>query len=185
MNQYTVIKAFDNHVAGETITADPAVGNKLARQGLVTLADEYVEKLVDIRWKNECLEIYNTQTGAVLLRIPGGGLTSLTLDIVGNLTGLYFGQVSTYIGDGAIAVTNKAAILNGADNTCAMTLADGIEGQEIIIKALDVTNACTVIPANFADGTTITFTDQYSAVRLFFDGTDWNIAETYLTVGVA
>lgn len=220
MNQYRVIKAFGNRAAGEIITVDSAIGKKLVKQGLVTLADEYVEKLVDMRWKNECLEIYNTQTGFVLLRIPGGGLTSLTLDITGDLngdvtgdltgnvtgdvtgdltgdvtgnvqgnvtgdlTGRLFGDVTTYNTDGAIALTDLVALLDGSASTCAMTLADGTEGQITTIKTVDVTNACTITPTNLMDGASISLPAAKDAVTLVFDGTDWQVINLKGTAAV-
>jgi hypothetical protein len=194
LNQYTVLRQYTDPIhgllqAGEIVTMDADRGTKLAKMGFVALQDEYVKKLVNLRWVNEGLEVYNTQTGAVLLRIPPAGLTSLALDIVGNLTGnttgLNFGAVNAYAADGNIAITDRVAILDGSLDTCEMTLADGVEGQEIVIKAVDVTNTCSVAPDSLSDGSTITFTDQFSAVRLVFDGTDWHIAGIYLTVGVA
>ena len=194
MNRYLVLKEFididgSKRSAGEIVNMSAERGAKLTSMNLVTLHDEYIKNLVDLRWINETLEVYNRLTGAVLLRIPPGGLTSLSLDIIGNvagdLTGQVFGQVSTYAADGQIALTDLHAKLDGALATCNMTLADGTEGQVITIKAIDVTSACTLVPANLADGTTITFTTQYAAVTLLFDGVDWNVISVYGTVGVA
>ncbi|MDD4780354.1 MAG: hypothetical protein PHT02_07100 [Tissierellia bacterium] len=202
MNTYTVIKAFTDvdgipKPIGSTITTTSARGVKLIKQGYVTVSDIYVEKLVDFRWVKESLEVYNKQTGAVLLRIPPTGLTSLSVNIIGNitgdvtgnvsgdLTGQVFGQVSTYIGDGQIAVTDTVAKLNGVDATCAMTLADGTEGQMITIKTIDITNTCSITPTNLTDGTSITLSTLYSSVTLVFDGTDWDIVSTMGTVVIA
>lgn len=107
------------------------------------------------------------------------GLTNLVLTgdlTVGGslaLTGAATGTVSTYVADGAIALTDKVALLDGTAATCAMTLAAGSAGQEIIIIATDVSNACDVDPANFANGTTVTFTPANEWVRLVSDGTNW------------
>jgi len=197
---------------GSTIKLSTERGNKLVKMGIVSLSAEYKEDQVQLRWVNEALEVYNVLTGIVLLRIPKTGIASLPVDIVGNvtgnvngnltgnvngnvngnltgnvngnLTGLALGAVNTYVTDGVIAITDKMALLDGAVATCVMTLGDGVEGQEIIIKAIDVTSVCSVAPTNLADGALITFTDQYSAVRLVFDGTDWNVADIYLTVAV-
>ena len=51
------------------------------------MVDDYDNEQVQLRWKNECLEVYNRQTGRVLLRIPPGGITVLPVDIIGNVTG--------------------------------------------------------------------------------------------------
>jgi len=209
LNTYLVLKQFTDPIegfkpVGSTVHIDSVRGVKLTKQGIVSLSAEYKEDQVQLRWVNEALEVYNVLTGIVLLRIPKTGIASLPVDIVGNvtgnvtgnvngnltgnvngnLTGLALGAVNTYVADGVIAITDKMALLDGAVATCVMTLGDGVEGQEIIIKAIDVTSVCSVAPTNLADGALITFTDQYSAVRLVFDGTDWNVADIYLTVAV-
>ena len=51
------------------------------------MVDDYDNEQVQLRWENECLEVYNRQTGRVLLRIPPGGITVLPVDIIGNVTG--------------------------------------------------------------------------------------------------
>lgn len=81
------LKTFGAHVAGDRFKANEQIGAKLIRQGLASLLDDYDNEQVQLRWENESLEIYNRQTGAVLLRIPPTGLASLTVDIVGDVTG--------------------------------------------------------------------------------------------------
>jgi len=81
------LKTFGAHVAGDRFKANEQIGAKLIRQGLVSLVDDYDNEQVQLRWKNECLEVYNRQTGRVLLRIPPGGITVLPVDIIGNVTG--------------------------------------------------------------------------------------------------
>jgi len=86
-NTYLALKTFGAHVAGDRFKANEQIGAKLIRQGLVSLVDDYDNEQVRLRWKNECLEVYNRQTGRVLLRIPPGGITVLPVDIIGNVTG--------------------------------------------------------------------------------------------------
>jgi len=81
------LKTFGAHVAGDIFSANEQIGAKLMRQGLASLVDDYDNEQVQLRWRNEGLEIFNRQTGAVLLRIPPTGLASLTVDIVGDVTG--------------------------------------------------------------------------------------------------
>jgi hypothetical protein len=57
----------------------------------------------------------------------------------------------------------------------AATLADGIEGQEKVIKLTFDGGTVTLEPANLADGTTITFADVNDAVSLVFIGGAWAI----------
>ncbi len=87
--------------------------------------------------------------------------------------GQNFGTVTTYVADGAIALTDKMAILDGSAATAQMTLAAGTAGQVIYLKATDVSNACDVDPAVFIDGTTITFTPANEYAILISDGTSW------------
>jgi hypothetical protein len=221
VNTYTALKAFNGHVTGDKFTAPDEIGAKLIRQGLASLTTEYDNEQVQLRWKNENLEVYNRLTGAVLLRIPKTGLTSLTVDIIGdvtgdvtgnvtgnlagnvtgvltgnvtgdvtgdvdgNVTGQLFGDVTTYVGDGEIGLNLLMAILNGNTATCAMTLADGTEGQTITIKTIDITNTCTVTPTHLAGGTSISLPAVGDAVTLMFDGTtDWHVLNLYGTAAV-
>ena len=102
----------------------------------------------------------------------------------GTFTGKVIGDSTAYAADGVIALTDKLAILNGTAATAKMTLADGIEGQIIAIKAINVTNACEITPANLGDGTKIALATQFASVILQFDGTDWQIIGATGTVTV-
>ncbi len=83
------------------------------------------------------------------------------------------GNVTTYAANGAIALTDKVALLDGTSATAQMTLAAGTAGQVITIIATNVTNACDVDPAAFANGTTVTFTPAFEWCTLISDGTNW------------
>lgn len=89
--------------------------------------------------------------------------------------GVTYGDVNTYSADGAIAVTDKMALLDATDGALAMTLADGSEGQSIVIKCVDATNNAVVTPANLADGSTLTFDAANEKAELMFDGTNWQV----------
>lgn len=110
-------------------------------------------------------------SGKVELDVVG----DVTGDVTGDLTGLIFGDVNTYASSGAIAVTDTAAHLNGNAGALAMTLADGTEGQRIILKCVDGTNNCVVTPAHLGDGSTLTFDAANEKAELYFDGTNWQI----------
>lgn len=120
-----------------------------------------------------------TVTGGIIAEITGnitGNVTGdLTGDVTGDLTGQTFGTVTTYTADGAIALTDKGALLDGTSATVAATLAAGTAGQIIYVKAIDVTNAVTLVPASFQDGTTITFTPANEYAVLLSDGTNWHL----------
>ena len=73
-------------------------------------------------------------------------------------------------------ITNNVGQLNAS-------LADGIEGQIKIIKlATHDTSNMVVTPANFADGTNITFDATGEVAILLFDGTNWQEIYTDATV---
>lgn len=144
MNKYTVLRAFNDPIygacpVGRVIELDPERGRKLAGMGYVSLSDEHIKKLVDLRWVNESLEVYNTLTGAVLLRIPPAGLTSLPVDIVGNVTGT---ATQAERVAGATPVNAKEASLTtalaGGDNDMVYTaVATGPGGNAITVEYID------------------------------------------------
>ncbi len=124
-NTYLALKTFGAHVAGDRFKANEQIGAKLIRQGLVSLVDDYDNEQVQLRWKNECLEVYNRQTGRVLLRIPPGGITVLPVDIIGNVTG------------NADTATRATA----ADTATRATAADSATKAERVRKTTAPTNA--------------------------------------------
>lgn len=98
---------------------------------------------------------------------------------VGNLVQ---GDVLSYVADGAIDVKETAiAVLDGTSATVAATLADGETGQRLTVKCTDATNAVTLTPDNFQDGTNITFTVN-DAVELVFAAGLWHVITNYGTV---
>ncbi len=124
-NTYLALKTFGAHVAGDRFKANEQIGAKLIRQGLASLVDDYDNEQVQLRWKNECLEVYNRQTGRVLLRIPPGGITVLPVDIIGNVTG------------NADTATRATA----ADTATRATAADSATKAERVRKTTAPTNA--------------------------------------------
>lgn len=88
---------------------------------------------------------------------------------------LRFSQTpQTLTGAGAIDVTSSITwiVTTGAD---ALTLADGVEGQtKMIVMKTDGGNG-TLTPANFAQGTTITFDAVGDSVSLLFTNSGWHV----------
>lgn len=207
MNEYIVLVQYTdpNQIVrrvGEIVKLKEKDAVKLIKAGRLALSQDLTQKLVDLRYDGQRLFLYNVRTGARIGEVtPDGIIGTLIGDsfgdhygnvqgnvagsLSGNTTGLNFGDVTTYAADGAIALLDKSVLLNGALATCQMTLADGTEGQEITVKAINVTEVCSLTPANLRDGAIINFTDANSVVRLVFDGTNWNVVSTYLTVAVA
>lgn len=107
-----------------------------------------------------------------LLKQPeaaNGGLVPLML----------YGTPQALSGAGAVNVTAYKTnwTTTGAN---AGTLADGTyTGQLKLIQMIVDAGDGTLTPANFADGSTITFADAGDCALLIFDGTDWNVVDLY------
>ena len=81
----------------------------------------------------------------------------------GNLTG----TETTYTADGAIAVTDKVALLNSLTATTDMTLGAGtVIGQEIVIVGYVVVSSCTVTISNpiSSNADVLTFSNSDAAI---------------------
>jgi len=207
LNEYVVLIAYTdpNQIVrrvGDRVLLKEKDATPLIKLGRLALLQDLTQKLVDLRYDGQRLFLYNVRTGARIGEVTVNGIVGTLIgdsfgdhygnvqgnvsgSLSGNTTGLNFGDVTTYDADGAIALLDKSVLLNGALATCQMTLADGTEGQEITVKAINVTEVCSLTPANLRDGAIINFTDANSVVRLVFDGTNWNVVSTYLTVAVA
>ena len=107
--------------------------------------------------------------------------------VVGTLTGLAIdGGTSNAATSGAVAIPITVGYQGYTTNSTAAiaaTLADGGVGQEIWIKleTLD-TNNLVVTPANFNNGSTITFDASGEVAHLKFIGTGWEVLYTDATV---
>ena len=80
----------------------------------------------------------------------------------------------TLTGAGAVDVTTAITwiVTTGVN---ALTLADGVEGQtKMIVMKTDAGNG-TLTPANFAQGTTITFDAVGDSVSLLFTNSGWHV----------
>lgn len=87
-------------------------------------------------------------------------------------------SLQTLTGAGAVNITSKttAIVTTSAD---ALTLADGVEGQEKFIFMKTDGGDGTLTPSNLGNGTTITFDDAGDTAHLLFsDGSWWMIAGT-------
>lgn len=129
----------------------------------------------------------------VTITITTNGKTALigTMfgNVRGNLTGLAFqgaAQVAATSGAVVVPVTNLfSGYTTNATAAIAATLADGLfPGQLKIIKLTTKnTNNLVVTPANFGDGTTLTFDATGEIAVLVWDGADWRVVYTTATVG--
>ena len=113
----------------------------------------------------------------------GSLAAALTIDNTQNviLPGgfLRFSQTpQTLTGAGAVDVTSSITwiVTTGVN---ALTLADGVEGQtKMIVMKTDAGNG-TLTPANFAQGTTITFDAVGDSVSLLFTNSGWHVMGGY------
>lgn len=116
------------------------------------------------------------------------GANGWPMDTEGNLTGLAFqGGAQLEAASGAVVIpvdTLFTGLTTNATAAIAATLADGVKaGQLKIIKlTLKTTNNAVVTPANFGDGTTLTFDATGEIAVLVWDGADWRVVYTTATV---
>jgi hypothetical protein len=91
-------------------------------------------------------------------------------------TGPVFGTVQSLSGPGAVDITSLTTAFTSSGTGDALTLADGAAGQfKNIVYVAQVAGADTGIltPANFGNGTTITFNNVGDSCQLQYIGTNW------------
>lgn len=78
----------------------------------------------------------------------------------------------TLTGAGAVNLTTKSTLIvtTGAN---ALTLADGVEGQEKFLVMKTDGGAGTLTPTNLYNGTTLTFDDVGDSAHLVFTDSQW------------
>jgi hypothetical protein len=96
------------------------------------------------------------------------------------------GATSNAATSGAVAIPLTKTYQGYTTNTTAdiaATLADGIDGQEIWIKLeTKDTSDMVLTPANFNNGSTLTFDATGEIAHLKFVGTGWEVLYTTATV---
>tara|TARA_B100000424_G_scaffold263858_1_gene251608 strand:- start:5 stop:439 length:435 start_codon:yes stop_codon:yes gene_type:complete len=112
----------------------------------------------------------------------GAGTNTVTIDskdvsVAGTLTsnGNVFG-VQTLTGSGStgvVSLTETVTLLVTTGESQAFSLADGTEGQLKIISMKTDGGTGIVTPANFVNGTRITFDDVEDTVTLLYQSTGW------------
>lgn len=110
------------------------------------------------------------------------GTDRIIVDANGKMP-LRVAQVKTaYDADGAVALTDDVVELDGSSEALAMTLADGYDGQEMSFVCTDATNNCVLTPANFGDGSTLTFDAVDEIAKLQFLNGSWRIIHNTATL---
>ena len=107
--------------------------------------------------------------GLECVRIIKSGTVTKTTQINGRLT---TPTTQTLTGAGAVDLDSAMTLIvtTAAD---ALTLADGVEGQEKFIVMKTDANDGTLTPAHLKNGTTITFDDVGDSAHLIFMDGDW------------
>ena len=181
--------------ASATITAlqlDMSEGGNATFSGNITATDITANSLttnvINSNGSNANISIQPSGTGSVeigALDVKGTSISSTdstlvnineSVNVTGTLTsrGNVFG-VQTLTGSGSTEVINLTdtvtlLITTGAQN---FSLADGVEGQIKIISMKTNGGDATVTPANFVNGTTITFNNVEDTVVLLYQSTGW------------
>ena len=82
-----------------------------------------------------------------------------------------------------LPLTAELILLDGASAIINSSLPNGKEGQNLSLKLLNATNAATITPDTFADGTTLTFSNINESAHLMFANGKWHsIAKSTATI---
>ena len=112
-----------------------------------------------------------TTTDEIQLDATLVDINTTRLDLEGRL--VYNGTPQTLTGAGAVDLTSQVThiVTTGTD---ALTLADGISGQEKFIVMTTDGGAGTLTPTNLGNGSTITFDDVGDSASLLFTNSAWH-----------
>jgi len=86
--------------------------------------------------------------------------------------------VSVTATSGALPLDADNITFDSTLGASTSTLADGYEGQKVMLKMLVDGGDQVLTPANLLDGTTITFDDAGDSCELIFQGSNWGVVGT-------
>ena len=176
------------------VTGAATVSTTLGVRGVTTLTTTNIDNLTIqdaniTSSSNADINITPGGTGDVVisaLRVNGTTLdssdsTKITVAEAVDVTGTLFSRgnvfgVQTLTGSGSTGVinlTDTVTLLVTTGSSQAFSLADGVEGQLKIISMKTDGGSGIVTPANFVNGTTITFDDVEDTVTLLYQSTGW------------
>jgi len=152
-------------------------------------ANSLTTNVISSNGSNANISIQASGTGSVeigALDIKGTSISSAdstlvnineSVNVTGTLTsrGNVFG-VQRLTGSGStevINLTDTVTLLITTGSSQQFSLADGVEGQLKIISMVTDGGTGVVTPANFVNGTTITFDDVEDTVTLLYQSTGW------------
>ena len=182
---------FKGNDGGSTVTAltfDMSEGGE-ATFGAGITANSLTTNVINSNGSNADISIQPSGTGNVTLgavKINGTTLSSddstkITIAEATDVTGTLFSRgnvfgVQRLTGSGStevINLTDTVTLLITTGGSQAFSLADGVEGQLKIISMVTDGGSGIVTPANFVNGTTITFDDVEDTVTLLYQSTGW------------
>tara|TARA_Y100000817_G_scaffold8885_1_gene7197 strand:+ start:714 stop:1988 length:1275 start_codon:yes stop_codon:yes gene_type:complete len=188
-----ILKGLDNSATINALTLDMSEAGAATFNSTVTATDITANSLttnvITSNGSNAELSLQPSGTGDVVisaLRVNGTTLdsadsTKITVAEAVDVTGTLFSRgnvfgVQTLTGSGSTEVVNltdTVTLLVTTGGSQAFSLADGVEGQIKIISMKTDGGSGIVTPANFVNGTTITFDDVEDTVTLLYQSTGW------------
>ena len=192
-NKDIILKGLDDSATINALTLDMSAAGAATFNSTVTATDITANSLttnvITSNGSNAELSLQASGTGDVIisaLRVNGTTLdsadsTKVTLAEAVDVTGTLFSRgnvfgVQTLTGSGSTGVVNltdTVTLLVTTGGSQAFSLADGTEGQIKIISMKTDGGSGIVTPANFVNGTTITFDDVEDTVTLLYQSTGW------------
>ena len=194
----TIAEAVDitgaTDIGGALTGTSASFSTTLAVTGTSTFSDgvtaeSIITNSVTSNGSNADISIQPSGTGNLTLgavKINGTTLSSddstkITIDEAVDVTGTLFSRgnvfgVQTLTGSGStgvISLTDTVTLLVTTGGSQAFSLADGVEGQIKIISMKTDGGSGIVTPANFVNGTRITFDDVEDTVTLLYQSTGW------------
>ena len=176
-----------NHIFKVDESGDTTVKGDLTATDIT--ANSLTTNVISSNGSNADISIQPSGTGDVLLsavRVNGTTLdssdsTKITLAEAVDVTGTLFSRgnvygVQTLTGSGSTEVVNltdTVTLLVTTGSNQQFSLADGTEGQVKIISMKTDGGDGIVTPANFVNGTDITFNDVEDTVTLLYQTTGW------------
>ena len=188
-----ILKGLDNSATINALTLDMSEAGAATFNSTVTATDITANSLttnvITSNGSNAELSLQPSGTGDVVisaLRVNGTTIdsadsTKITVAEAVDVTGTLFSRgnvfgVQTLTGSGSTEVVNltdTVTLLVTTGGSQAFSLADGVEGQIKIISMKTDGGSGIVTPANFVNGTTITFDDVEDTVTLLYQSTGW------------
>ena len=179
---FKVAEDGDLFVTGDTSMTGTLTATDITANSLTT-------NVISANGSNAGMSIQPSGTGNLTLgavKINGTTLSSddstkITIAEATDVTGTLFSRgnvfgVQTLTGSGStevVSLTDTVTLLITTGGSQAFSLADGVEGQIKIISMKTDGGTGIVTPANFVNGTQITFDDVQDTITLLYQSTGW------------